>query len=138
LVIGFIEHLEIVTTTLSLIHTLYGSLQHARSLFILLCLHRLPGNGFQSCSFFSFRIHVLTGRRLTFRPLYPQRKSPRYPLDRGLGGPQSRCGQCGEKYLTPAENRTPGRPARSPSLWDNFFYAFRNFDTFLTGFSCEH
>jgi hypothetical protein len=25
------------------------------------------------------------------------RKEPRYPLDRRLGGPQSRCGHCGEK-----------------------------------------
>jgi hypothetical protein len=28
----------------------------------------------------------------TPRPLYPQRKSPRYPLDRRLGEPQSRSG----------------------------------------------
>jgi hypothetical protein len=28
----------------------------------------------------------------TPRPLYPQGKSPRYPLDRRLGGPQSRSG----------------------------------------------
>jgi hypothetical protein len=31
--------------------------------------------------------------RFTPRPLYPQGKSPWYPLDRGLGGPQSRFGQ---------------------------------------------
>jgi hypothetical protein len=30
-------------------------------------------------------------------PLYPQGKGPRYPLDRGLGGPQSRSGRCGEE-----------------------------------------
>jgi hypothetical protein len=30
------------------------------------------------------------------RPLYPRRKSPRYPLSRSLGGPQSRCWRCGE------------------------------------------
>jgi hypothetical protein len=29
-------------------------------------------------------------------PLYPRRKSPWYPLDRRLGGPQSRSGCCGE------------------------------------------
>jgi hypothetical protein len=32
----------------------------------------------------------------TPRPLYSQRKSPRYPLDRRLGGPQSRSGRGGE------------------------------------------
>jgi hypothetical protein len=31
------------------------------------------------------------------RPLYSQRKSPRYPLDRRLGGPQSRSGRGGEE-----------------------------------------
>jgi hypothetical protein len=30
------------------------------------------------------------------RPLYSQGKSPRYPLDRRLGGPQSRSGRGGE------------------------------------------
>jgi hypothetical protein len=29
----------------------------------------------------------------TARPLYPQAKSPRYPLDERLGGPQSRSGR---------------------------------------------
>jgi hypothetical protein len=33
----------------------------------------------------------------TSRPLYPQGKSPWYPLDRRLGGPQSRSGRGGEK-----------------------------------------
>jgi hypothetical protein len=33
----------------------------------------------------------------TPRPLYPRGKSPRYPLDRRLGGPQSRSGRGGEK-----------------------------------------
>jgi hypothetical protein len=32
----------------------------------------------------------------TPRPLYPRGKSPRYPLDRRLGGPQGRSGRCGE------------------------------------------
>jgi hypothetical protein len=32
----------------------------------------------------------------TPRPLYPQGKSPWYPLDRRLGGPQSYSGCCGE------------------------------------------
>jgi hypothetical protein len=30
------------------------------------------------------------------RPLYPQGKRPRYPLDRGLGGPRNRSGRGGE------------------------------------------
>jgi hypothetical protein len=33
----------------------------------------------------------------TPRSLYPQRKSPCYPLDRRLGGPQSRSGRGGEE-----------------------------------------
>jgi hypothetical protein len=39
----------------------------------------------------------------TLRPLYPQGKSPWYPLDRRPGGPQSRSGRRGE---APAGNRT--------------------------------
>jgi hypothetical protein len=47
MVIGFIEHLQIVTT-LSLIHALSSSIQHVLCLLILLCLHQsLSGNGFQ-------------------------------------------------------------------------------------------
>jgi hypothetical protein len=34
----------------------------------------------------------------TPRPLYPQEKSPWYPLDRRLGGPQSRSGSGGDGY----------------------------------------
>jgi hypothetical protein len=38
-------------------------------------------------------------------PLYPRGKDPRYPLDRKLGGPQSRSGRCGaEKVLDPTRN----------------------------------
>jgi hypothetical protein len=33
----------------------------------------------------------------TPQPLYRQGKSPRYPLDRRLGGPQSRSGRGGEE-----------------------------------------
>jgi hypothetical protein len=32
----------------------------------------------------------------TPHPLYPQGKSPRYPLDRKVGGPQSRSGRGGD------------------------------------------
>jgi hypothetical protein len=33
----------------------------------------------------------------TIRPPYPQRKSPCYPLERRMGGPQSRSGHGGEE-----------------------------------------
>jgi hypothetical protein len=37
---------------------------------------------------------------LTPRPLYPQGKSPWYPLDRRLGGPQSRSGRGDEEKIS--------------------------------------
>jgi hypothetical protein len=44
----------------------------------------------------------------TPRPLYPRGKSPRYPLDRRLGGPQSRSARRGEeKILDPTGTRIP-------------------------------
>jgi hypothetical protein len=51
----------------------------------------------------------------THRPLYPRRKSPRYPLERRFGGPQSRSGRSGEeKILDPRLELWPlGRPGRS-------------------------
>jgi hypothetical protein len=51
----------------------------------------------------------------TPRPLYPLGKSPRYPLDRRLGEPQSRSGRCGEeKNLNFTGTRTPTpRPSRA-------------------------
>jgi hypothetical protein len=59
-------------------------------------------------------IHVLLTSALvigvvsfTLRQLYPQRKSPQYPLDRRLGRPQNRFGRREEeKILDPTENRT--------------------------------
>jgi hypothetical protein len=45
---------------------------------------------------------------LTPQPLYPRGKSPRYPLDRRLGGPQSQSGKFEEeKILDPTGTRTP-------------------------------
>jgi hypothetical protein len=39
---------------------------------------------------------------------FPSGKSPRYPLDRRVGGLQSLSGRCGEeKDVALAENRTP-------------------------------
>jgi hypothetical protein len=53
----------------------------------------------------------------TPRPLYPQGKSPQYPLDRRLGGPQNRSGRFGEvKILTPTGTRTPTPRSSSPQL----------------------
>jgi hypothetical protein len=55
------------------------------------------------------------------RPLNPQGKSPWYPLDRRLGGPQSRSGRGGEEKnsqsLPGMEPKNPDRPARSPALY---------------------
>jgi hypothetical protein len=66
-VLGFIEHLQFVTTTnYSDIanYTLYNSLQQALSVLSLLCLRRLsPGNGFQRRRTLNFCVHVLTDSR---------------------------------------------------------------------------
>jgi hypothetical protein len=56
----------------------------------------------------------------TPRPLYPRGKSPQYPLDVRLCGPQSQSGRRGEeKILDPTGTKTRplGRPARSQSLY---------------------
>jgi hypothetical protein len=50
------------------------------------------------------------------RPLYPQGKSPWYPLDRRLGGSQSRSGGVDEEkecHHDPCQKSNPGRPACS-------------------------
>jgi hypothetical protein len=51
----------------------------------------------------------------TPRAFHPRRKNPRYPLNRRLGGPQSRSESGGEekKSLCPCRESYPGRPARS-------------------------
>jgi hypothetical protein len=50
-------------------------------------------------------------------PLYPRGKSPRYPLDRRLGWPQSQSGRRGEeKILGPSGTRTPTPRSSSRSL----------------------
>jgi hypothetical protein len=57
----------------------------------------------------------------TTRPLNPQGKSPRYPLDRRLGGSRSRSGRGVEEKnsqpLPGIETQTSDRPARSQ--WTN-------------------
>jgi hypothetical protein len=49
------------------------------------------------------------GTSFTPRSLYPHGKNPRYPLDRRLGGPQSRFGRCEvrKNLLPPAANQIP-------------------------------
>jgi len=65
-------------------------------------------------------LYVGTRRRwgvsFTPRPLYPRRKSPRYRLNRRLGGPQCRSRRGGEEKKFPAlaGNRTPSSPSPSP------------------------
>jgi hypothetical protein len=53
--------------------------------------------------------------------LYSRGKDPRYPLYRRLGGPQSRSGHRGYRKnplpLPGIESRSPGRPARSQTLY---------------------
>jgi hypothetical protein len=55
------------------------------------------------------------------RPLYPQGKSPWYPLGRKLDGPQSRSGRGGEEKNTQPplgiEPRSSDRPAGSQSMY---------------------
>jgi hypothetical protein len=63
----------------------------------------------------------VSGQRHDPAALYPRGKDPRYPLDRGLGGPQSRSGHRGYRKnplsLPGIEPRSPGRPARSKTLY---------------------
>jgi hypothetical protein len=52
----------------------------------------------------------------TPRPLYPQGKSPWYPLDRRLGGPQIQSGCCGgEEMSCLGSKRIPWFSSRWPS-----------------------
>jgi hypothetical protein len=59
-----------------------------------------------------FLTSALVGGVVSFTPLplIPRGKSPRYSLERRLGGPQSRSGLRGEeKNLEPTGTRTPTR-----------------------------
>jgi hypothetical protein len=59
---------------------------------------------------------LVGGEWLASRPgRFTPGKDPRYPLDRKLGGPQSRTGRHGEVKIL-ATTGTLGRPARSQSL----------------------
>jgi hypothetical protein len=63
----------------------------------------------------------------TPRPLYLQGKGPWYPLDRRLGGLQSRSGRCGEENnlnLSALEHGSFGRPGRSQSLCRIYLFIY--------------
>jgi hypothetical protein len=53
---------EITRTYISDLHTRYSSPHHTPNLLSLLCLHRLSGNGFQSCRLLSFLAGCLLAR----------------------------------------------------------------------------
>jgi hypothetical protein len=53
----------------------------------------------------------------TPQPLYPLGNSLRYPLDRKLGGLQSRSGLCEGQTLFPLPGIESRPPTRSSSLW---------------------
>jgi hypothetical protein len=48
--------------------------------------------GYSSCSLLISALDGVSGQRHASVALYPRGKDPRYPLDRKLGGPQSRSG----------------------------------------------
>jgi hypothetical protein len=51
----------------------------------------------------------------TLWPLYPRGKSPRYPLDRRLGGTQSRSGRHGEEKILDSTRTRTLTPASCPA-----------------------
>jgi hypothetical protein len=70
----------------------------------------------------------------TPNPFYSQEKSPRYPLDRRLGGPQSRSGRRGEeKILDHTRTRTPTPRLSSP--WPVAIPTTLSLRTFI--YACE-
>jgi hypothetical protein len=62
-------------------------------------LHAMEAHGgkrrYSSYSYLTSALDGVNGQRNDSAPLYPQGKDPRYPLDRRLGGPQSRSGSRG-------------------------------------------
>jgi hypothetical protein len=49
------------------------------------------------------------------KSVHHRRTSPRYSLDKRLGGPQNRSGQCGKRNIWLCRESNSGCPARSPS-----------------------
>jgi hypothetical protein len=65
--------------------------------------------------------HMEVISQLTPRPLYRRGRSPRYPFDRGLAGPQRRSGRDGEdKNASSYRELKSGRPNRSPAITVTF------------------
>jgi len=59
--------------------------------------------------------------RFTPPPLNPRRRSPRYPLARGLGGARNRSGRCGEeKNSLPPSGIKPQSSSPWPSHYDDW------------------
>jgi hypothetical protein len=56
----------------------------------------------------------------TLRPLYPQGKSPWYPLDRRLGWPQSRSGRGGEESSNVRLHNMPQGGMGKQRIYTNF------------------
>jgi hypothetical protein len=73
------------------------------------------GSGYIDSHFLDFVTRWRLVVSFTPQLLYPQWKSPWYPLDRRLGGPQSQSGRCGEeKILDPTGTQTPTPRLSSP------------------------
>jgi hypothetical protein len=79
----------------------------------------------------------VSGQRHAPAALYPRGKKPRYPLDRRLGGPQSRSG-ARRKILCPYRRSNLDLPIVQPVVRHNIAWATARFQTkMLTAFlSC--
>jgi len=65
----------------------------------------------------------------TLRPLYPQRKSPWYPLGRGLSGSQSRSGHGGEE-----KNSQSLQGLEPPIIQPVFLFIYGNYYSLFESF----
>jgi hypothetical protein len=68
------------------------------------------------------------------RPLYPQKKSPRNPLYRRLGGPHSRCESCGEETIScPCQESNPNSSDVQPAAvsLSRLHFLYKTIDTVL-------
>jgi hypothetical protein len=89
-------------------------------------------------SIFSWPRHGTSWRWMisfTSLPLYPRGNSPRYLLDRRLGGPQSRSGRRGEKKILDPTGTGVALPTTQPLLimpgW-SVWYCRRSYQTSLS------
>jgi hypothetical protein len=72
-------------------------------------------------STFSWPRHYLEVVSFTPRPLYPRGKSPRYPLDRRLGGSQNQSGRRGEETILDPTMSSLSHPASSQMVTGRSF-----------------